>query len=595
VSVSTRLRALVAASALAAALPLALSAPAAAQSGQDVVEQCDPLTQVPEAGTRVCGGVERGLWLGAQHCRRIPGLAEPVCPTVDGRPVHETAMAEFERGWTHRALTLQSALDDEVPLTDAMILHTHNSANSAAYDPSVTSNDANQVLSVRDQLRMGIRGIELDVHWAPHPQGDPAHGFRAPVQCHGQSEPTPAGNVHAGCSVDQLLVDRLAELRDWLLDPEQSEHADELVLLYLENVLDGDAAAHAAAVAAIEATLGGLVHRPTAGDGCQDLPVHLSESEILASGARVLITGNCGPGGWNDVVFQRGPAWDESGSSTDYLAGSDCDTERAANDYDNRFIRRWEDSTFLSLMVNGGSHISPAVAAAMARCGVNLPGLDQLHPADDRMPAFVWSWREDQPSDVAAAGCAAQGADARFTALDCAQRLPVACRTADGGWAVTTDPVAWADGDQACAADGHGSAGVPANGWDNQLLRRAVDAGPGGDVWLAYGRTEDGRWVTDIPAPVVEPEPEPGVDRGRRPDHAGPPAAPRAAPVPAAGSAAGPVAPVTERAASRVLPGIGVALVLAAVAFGVLRPRRRRQGTAAADADPAPPVSSGTS
>ena len=598
-SVTARLRALVAASALAAALPLGLSAPVAAQSGDDVAEACVPVEQVPEAGTRVCGGVERGLWLGAQHCRRVPGLAEPVCPTVDGRPVHEPAMTAYEQGWTHRALSLQSALDDEVPLTDAMILHTHNSANSTAYDPSVTTNDANQVLSVRDQLRMGIRGIELDVHWAPHPKGDPAQGFRAPVQCHGQSEPTPAGNVHAGCSVDQLLVDRLAELRDWLTDPEQSEHADEMVLLYLENVLDGDEAAHAAAVDAIEATLGDLVFRPSPGGTCQDLPVHRSEEEILASGARVLITGNCGPAGWNDFVFQRGPAWDESGSSTSYLAGSDCDTERAANDYDHRFIRRWEDSTFLSLMVNGGSYISPEVAAAMARCGVNLPGLDQLHPADDRMPAFVWSWRQDQPTADPTAACAAQGADARFVALDCRQALPVACRTAEGGWVVTATAVPWADGDSACGAEGHPSAGVPANGWDNELLRRAVDAGPGGDVWLAYGRTGDGEWVTDIPDPAVEPEPEPdpGVDRGRRPDHAGSPADRDARPEAAQGAAAAaPVGPAIEQASSaRVLPGIGLALVLVAVSFGVLRPRRRRQGTAAADAAPAPPVSSGTS
>ena len=597
-SVRPTLRAFLVAAALAAALPLGLSAPVAAQSGEDVVEACGPLD---DAGTRTCEGLERGLWLGAQHCRRVPGLAEPVCPTVDGRPVHEEALAEFEQSWAHRALTLQSALDDDVPLTDSMILHTHNSANSTAYDPSVTTNDANQVLSVRDQLRMGIRGIELDVHWAPHPAGDPANGFRAPVQCHGQSEPTPAGNVHAGCSIDQLLVDRLVELRSWLI--EASEHADEMVLLYLENVLDGDETAHAAAVAAIEAELGDLVFRPAGGGGCQDLPIHLSESEILESGARVLITGNCGPGGWNDLVFQRGPAWDESGSSTDYLTGSDCDTERGANDYAHRFIRRWEDSTFLSLMVNGGSYISPEVAAAMAQCGVNLPGLDQLHPGDDRVPAFVWSWRVDEPAQDPTAECAAQGADARFVALDCARSLPVACRTIDGGWAVSATAVAWADGDSACRADGHPAAAVPANGWENELLRRAVAAGPGDEVWLAYGRTDEGDWVTDIPDPAADPDPDPDPadERGRRLDHAGPPVTPGPRADGSDGSdgsasVSPPGVPTTEPASSaRVLPGIGLGLVSVAVAFGVLRPRRRRQGTAAAEAAPASSTSSGTS
>ena len=597
--VRTRSRglALAAALVLAATLPLVVGTPAGAQSGADLIEACGADV---DGGTRACEGLERGAWLAAGHCRRVPGLDEAACPSIDGRPVHGKAMQEFEAGWTHRALTLQSALDDEVALTDAMILHTHNSANSTAYEPSLTTNDANQVLSVEDQLRMGIRGIELDVHWLPHPSGDPEHGFRAPVQCHGRTEPTPAGNVHLGCSVDQLLFDRLVELRDWLLDPGQADHADELVLLYLQNELDDDDNAHAATVQAIvDSGLGALVYRPTSDGSCQELPVHLSEAEILASGARVIITGNCGPGGWNGFVFERGGAWQESGSSADYPAGSDCDAERAAHDYDGQFIRRWEDSTFVSLMADSGSYISPEVAAAMAKCGVNLPGLDQLHPADDRMPAFVWSWRQDQPRADPTAACAAQGADARFVALDCGRALPVACRTAGGGWAVTTAAVPWAAGDSACGAEGLPSAGVPANGWDNELLRRAVDAGPGGDVWLAYGRTEDGEWVTDIPDPAVEPEPDPdpGVDRGRRPDHAGPPADRGAPPDAAQGAAAAaPVGPAIEPASSaRVLPGIGLALVLVAVVVGVLRPRRRRQGTAAADAAPAPPVSSGTS
>jgi len=565
------------------ALPLVTATPAVAQSAADAVEACDPLTAVPEAGPRACGGLERAIWLAAQHCRRVPPAQEPVCPSIDGRPVHESAMQAYEHSWVARALDLQRELDLDVPLLEALIPHTHNSGNSTAYDPSLTINDANQVVSVTDQLRLGIRGIELDLHWTPHPAGDPAEGFRAVVQCHGQSEQTPAGSVHPGCSVDRTFDAHLAELAAWFDRPEAD---GELVVLYLENQLDGADAAHASAVESLERHLGHLLHRPTAGAGCQDLPVTRTKRELLADGAQVLLTGNCGPAGWTDLVFQRGPAWDEGGSVTDYLAGTTCEAEREARDYENTFVRRFEDSTFLSLMVNGGSYISPEVAASMVRCGVNFPGLDQVHPGDERMPALVWSWRADADPDDPAAACAAQGVDGRFGSLPCDSVLPVACRTADGSWIPSTQRVAWADGDAACQADGHAGAGVPANGWENELLRRATDGL--GDVWLAYARQPqaDGGEGWTVGIPVREPDPEDGDDDTRpgrrpadvgRPDHAGgPPSAGDPGGKPAATDAGFTRASATrEPVPDHALAVVGGLLLLAAVGIGTGRRRAR--------------------
>ena len=461
---------------------------AVADSGDDLVDACQPLTVVPEAGPRTCKSIESGLWLGAQTCRRVPGTEEEVCPTIDGRRISEAAMAEHEAGWLARALDLQRELDRDVPLLEALLPHTHNSANSAAYDPSLSTLDANQVVTITDQLRLGIRAIEIDVHWTPHPSGDPSLGFREVVQCHGEPVATPAGGVHAGCSIDRTLEENLLELRAWLDDP---ANVGELVLLYLENALDGEEAAHARAVEVIDATIGDVVFRPAAGAGCQPLPVAAeSKGSILATGARVLITGNCGPGGWTDRVFERGDAWDESGSTTDY----ECAADRAGTDYGTTMVRRYEDSTWLSKMAGGGSHISTEVMADMVRCGVNLPGLDQVHPGDERLPSLVWSWAVDQPAADAAGACAAQGSDGRWVADDCSVPRAVACRAAGGGWAVSTTPRPWAEAATACAAAGHSFA-VPHNGWDNAELRRAADAVGAGELWLAHHQDAAGRWL----------------------------------------------------------------------------------------------------
>lgn len=563
--------------------------PEDAPTGAEVVAACDPARAVSEIGVRACGSARATTWLAAQHCRRIPPAEQPACPSIDGRPVHEAAMADFEAGWAARALDLQRDLDLDVPLHESLTLHTHNSGNSAAYDPSLTINDANQVVSVTDQLRLGIRGIELDLHWWFHPTGTEATGGRAVVQCHGQSATSPAGSVHPGCSVDRLLTDHLAEIRTWI----DEGHADgELVLLYLENQLDQDPTAHALAVEALEAHLGDLLVRPTPGAGCQSLPMDATKRELLdrvpGDAPAVLVTGNCGPGGWTDLVFDRSERWTESGSDAAHTDGDDCDAVRTDDRYEGNFVRRWEDTTFLSLMANGGSSVTVAEAAGMVRCGVNLPGLDQVHPGDERLAAFVWSWRPGDRGEDPARACAAFGTDARIGGRACATALPVACTTTDG-WLVVDTPTHWAGTDDACTAAGAEGAGAPATGWEAELLRRAVvAAGLDGDVWLGYARDAAGTWVVTGPGPGDDgPDPEdPPVDGPGRPDGAGrpdEPGRPDAPGRPGASAIDAPVAAEGRPVAASVggttalLVGSLLLLVLASGAAGNPRAARRRR------------------
>ena len=545
--------------ALSSVIPAVTPIPAMAEDGSDLVAACEPFQAVPEAGPRGCKSLESGTWLTAQGCRRVDALQEPVCPTIDGRPVHAQAVDRFESTWLHRALALQRQLDLDVPLGEALLPHTHNSANSSAYDASVSTLDANQVLTLTDQLRLGIRAIEIDVHWTPQ-----ATGGHAVVQCHGEPVDTPAGTLHAGCSVDTPLADLLAEVKRWL---DQEANADEVLLLYLENALDAEPAAHAAAVDAIATTLGPLVARPAAGAGCQSLPVAGSKRDLLDDGTRVLITGNCGPGGWNDWVYDRYPSWDESGGSA-----FDCNTERAAiDDFDPILVRRYEDSTWLSAMAGSGSHLEADTIASLVRCGVNLVGFDQLHPGDDRLPGLVWSWRTGEPAVDATDRCAALDDEGRFFADACTTARPVACRTASGTWAVATDPVAWAEADVACQAAGHAGAGVPSDGWDDSRLRLAADAAGAAEVWLAYAQDATGAWVTGTPAVARETDPRsPGHAAGPLFDSAGgPPSEPPGQDARGGGQSVAATHPLPP------LPAAGIAVAIA-IALCSRAPARRR-------------------
>ncbi|MBA3653645.1 MAG: hypothetical protein H0W70_05560 [Actinobacteria bacterium] len=423
----------------------------------------------------------------AAECRRLQVVAHDVCSAVGGLDVSEQRMADYEGSWVHRALALQRGLDDAAPFLRQLLPHTHNSFNSAAYPVTLTQLDPNQLYSMRDQLRMDIRAIEMDIHKWP-PVDNPLDGPDDVVLCHATRVPVGPAIVHAGCSVDRPFTRGLVELRTWLTEP---QNAGAVVLLYLENALDGDVTAHERAAADIENVLGPLVYRPAdhGAASCAPMPMDVSRAAIRAAGRRVLIVGNCGPGAWGSWVHLRGPQWNESGSGMgdDYPDYPACLAERAALRYDTHLIRRFEDSTWLATMADGTGQGSPGQVTAvetrrMVRCGVNLVGFDQLHPQDPRLAALVWSWAVNEPS-ASGGPCAAQGRDGRFRSVSCRPRRPRACVDRAGAWKVA----------RRCPSGTTFS--VPANGFENERLHEAAVAAGASSVLLAYRNAPGVGWT----------------------------------------------------------------------------------------------------
>lgn len=428
------------------------------------------------------------LRIGGGACRDA-AANDPSCAVIDGIELDAALVDAHEGSWLAGTLALQRGLDDDHPLEEELWPHTHNSYNADAYGPTLYGLDRNQIYSVGDQLRMGIRAIELDVHWAESVSGDPANGFKAVVVCHGERVPLGPTTYHFGCAGnDPTLASHLAEIRKWL-----DENQDEVVLLYLENTLDGDVAAHNAAAGAIEEAFGGLVYRPTS--DCASLPMDTSRATIRGSGARVLIAGNCGPGTWGSWVHQRGDRWEEGGLDYgDDFTAERCADERTELHYADNFIRHWGDETGLSAAADAGGDVTVSDARNMIACGVNMPGLDNLVPFDERLEQYAWSWAPDEPSSTAEGSCASHGGDGRFRSRDCAQQTaPFACY--DGTeWHITVEAGAWALGEEVCAREALGSFAVPWNGHENERLKTARPEGSD-DVWLNYYASDEG-WVS---------------------------------------------------------------------------------------------------
>ena len=389
------------------------------------------------------------------------------------------ALAEFEASPTHAALLFQHELAGDVGMRNAPWVGTHNSFNSIAeMGPTLSDLDSNQQLTLVEQLGIGVRSLELDLHLFPSATG----GGVAPVVCHAQGP--------AGCSVEKPLDVVLGEIAGWLDD-----HPDQVILLYLENQLMG-AQGEDLAAADLREELGDRVYAPRAADGeCGQLPPELTRDDVRAAGAQVLLVGTCGSSaawraevhGWDDHEETRPQGFEDFPS-----CGPDFDRET----YDTALVRYFEDSTWLT---NGGSAvgateaddgITPQTAAAMTRCGVDLLGLDQLVPSDGRLPAVVWTWADGQP---AAGDCAAQRADTRWESAACGTRMRAACRTGDGGWTVTRQITDWAGAARACAVQGATFA-APRTGYENATL----DLAQRGAKWIAVRRGAAGWDATDL-------------------------------------------------------------------------------------------------
>ncbi len=384
--------------------------------------------------------------------------------------------------WTQRALGLQYELAGDVPLRNAPWVGTHNSFNSAAeMGPALSPLDSNQKLPIVDQLRLGIRSLELDVHWFPSAR---TGGF-APVVCHATGE-------HGGCSVEKTLAEVLREINSWL-----GENPDQALLLYLEDHLDGQEG-HDAAAAVLEQELGSAIHRPPSGGSCAATPLDLTRNQVRATGAQVVIVSDCGSGtAWPAQVWSFADHVETRPRG--YRDFPDCGPDFDRATYDNELVRYFEDSTQVT---RGGSvvgattrddGITPATAAAMARCGVDLLGLDQLTAGDPRLDALVWSWAAGEPLS---GDCAVQRADTRWEARACRGRHPAACRAADGSWRLTPRAEQSWNAARACASASAAFA-APRTGYEGQLLRVAMEAAGAREAWLGLARSGDAWLAAD--------------------------------------------------------------------------------------------------
>lgn len=372
------------------------------------------------------------------------------------------AIDNFKSSWEGRTLEKQRLLDMHAPLADNNIPGTHNTYNSEAYTSCNFSVgcrylDPQQKYSIYDQLRMGARFIEIDVHYTTKMESLFSYPKRL-LMCHGV------------CSInDKYFTEGLNEIKNWL---NSSDSHNQVLILYVEDHMEGR---HQDAYNQINSRFGNWIYRS---NGCTAIPNTLTKADVLAQGKKVVIWGDGGCSGNND--------W--RNSTYTGLGG---------------IGRIWEDRTTVGTIGNiieGGSanYISASDVKRFFKEGANIVNLDDMVTDDGRLAAGIWSWDNNEPNNWNGdQDCALQWANGRWDDQSCSNIYVHACEnTQDGSWRVSGFSDTWYNGQQACAALGSQyQFSVPTNSQDNERLKAAKAAIGHTHVWLNHDdQQSEGNW-----------------------------------------------------------------------------------------------------
>jgi len=374
--------------------------------------------------------------------------------------VQADSIDDYNGTWQGKAMDYQRALDTYAPIIDNNILGTHNTYNSEVYTSCNFSVgcrylDPQQKYSIKDQLRMGARFIELDVHWTTKMESLFSYPKRL-LLCHGF------------CSInDKYATEGFNEIKDWLAD---SESQNEVIILYIEDDSEGH---HSDLYNQMNDRFGDKIY-PS--QGCGNIPDTLTKAQVLAAGKQIIL--------WKDGGCS-------SNSSLSNLAFTGL----------GNVGRIWEDATTLGTIAeffDGGidSLSANEVRDAFAT-GANIVNLDDMVMNDGRLEAAIWSWDNNEPNNSGGnQDCALQWGNGRWDDANCDTSYSFACEDGSGNWFVPDNTTgAWSNGAMACANLG-GTFSMPTNSQSNQKLKSAKEGVGYSHVWLNHtDAANEGDWL----------------------------------------------------------------------------------------------------
>ncbi|MBM9501472.1 lectin [Leptospira sp. 201903071] len=399
--------------------------------------------------------------------------------------VVENPIDVFERSFENKVLSIQrkTQVNANLPVHRALFYGTHNSYNSKSYaGPFFSYAFPNQKYSIGDQLRLGARFIELDVHWALG-----ARARKELLLCHGQDN-------HVGCNVfDRPFHKGLEEVRNWVSN---SSNRNEVIVLYIEDKFDGHSSE---ALQTLKDYLDPWLYRYSG--SCSDVPSPENMpklGDMVASNKRILLMSNgCYDSQWSGY-FKKIFFGGATGSPKEFKGYPNCNYSRAT--YNSTMVRFFNDTTnyfgFYDGVKESGSFTDSAIQSMLA-CEVNVFGIDQFD--SDFAKKAIWSWNTSEPNNWAGnEHCAVVWSNGRWNDLNCASWNRFSCKDSSGNWYVTSGGGSWSSGNSQCSSEtaGRYKFSAPLTPYENRKLLEAKNSSGAGDLWINLtDQTSEGSWL----------------------------------------------------------------------------------------------------
>ncbi|OWZ24206.1 hypothetical protein PHMEG_000779 [Phytophthora megakarya] len=397
--------------------------------------------------------------------------------------------------WVARAITYQRNLSYAETLCYAEIPATHNSVITQArgygnrdqvFNAKLNASNAasymrtsNQFLSLTDQLDLGARFIELDVHYFASSLRS-AHcsefgiefiddaasalvsSLKSVLEDSGEDTTVQWGSELVGClpSLSGIKADEqrlhnesLAEIATWL-----STHPDELIVIYTE--IGDEVSTYSQLDAVLELytnTFGDLLFSPSNFESAGGDWNEFTLEELITQGKQVILVAT--PEANDQMFYMRElcSGWADVPSSTTGASGTFFGETMNAGTIVRAFKSVLHYATLSEDALSGGSvevdtatepgYLNSTSLPVFVKAGVNILAPDGLDGTV--MAAMVWSWAENEPDVDSATAVQLSAADGRwYGVVDSSSISHVACVSSSNRttWQVVTQGSTCPDG-----------------------------------------------------------------------------------------------------------------------------------------------------
>lgn len=382
----------------------------------------------------------------------------------------------------------QRKLTDRVATERGYIMGSHNSYNSWDYRNNTSIVGPNHYITIYEQLQMGTRMIELDLHR----RSDEL------VACHSDTD----------CNISWTRVDvarLVSEIHNYL----KGNTEDDFLFLYIENHLETLSDYHFL-TDLIREGLGDYVYLPetASSSSCSNVPYHKTYDELQSAGKRILIMG----AGCNSYSKESGlNLWAHANVHSSKGISNNLDYDSILS---NSFMRIYECGHPTcpvdpeKIFSDRESIVRTATGdeiPLLMQAGANVLGMDDIDWNDTeiggRYEAQLWSWRAGEFSksgwdyNVATMSRSTPPLEAQFIAASSRSTLAFACLMPSGFWQVTEVLGTFSQGTALCNELG-GNFDVPLTPREARLLRNVLPIN--NDVFLNYGTSGGQRKIAAL-------------------------------------------------------------------------------------------------